>query len=139
MEILYNVLTVSGGLSGVAGLIMCWVVYRQFAAERRAREEEADQRKKLAGKLETLELEKFARLEKQVTDHLRADKSLELLTEMRHVNGNLEKLTAQVARALETNAGQASDIANNQACINNLRQDLQEHIRFCNGRCNHGK
>ena len=36
-EILFKVLTVSGGLSGIAGLIMCWLVYKQFAAEKAER------------------------------------------------------------------------------------------------------
>ena len=63
--------------------------------------------------------------------HIKEDKSQELLTEMKHVNGNLEKLTMQVSRALETNAGQSKDIENNKQYISNLREDLQTHIREC--------
>lgn len=131
MDLLFNVLTVSGGLSGVAGLIMCWVVYRQFAADRQCRAKEEEQRRQLAHKLEALETEKIASLQKRVDEHIEKDKSQELLTEMRHINGNLEKLSAQVGRALEANARQSSEIENNRQFIENLREDLHQHVSLC--------
>ena len=82
-------------------------------------------------KLEALENEKIASLQKRVDEHIEKDKSQELLTEMRHINGNLEKLSAQVGRALEANARQSSEIENNRQFIENLREDLHQHVSLC--------
>ena len=90
--------------------------------------------KRLEEKVNTLETEKMKRLESRLDEHIREDKSQELLTEMKHVNGNLETLMAQVSRTLETNARQAADIESNKQYINNLRDDLHSHIRDCSGR-----
>jgi len=132
MHSLYSALAGAGPPS-IACIILCWLVWRQLTSDSAAR-------KRLEEKVQTLENEKMHRIEVRLDQHIKEDKSQELLTEMKHVNGNLEKLTAQVSRALETNAGQSKDIENNKQYISNLREDLQEHIRECNGRnINHGK
>ena len=104
--------------------MISWLIWRQLTSD-------ATARKRLEEKVNTLETEKLRKLETVLDKHIREDKSQELLTEMKHVNGNLEKLTTQVSRALETNAGQSRDIENNKQYISNLREDLQSHIREC--------
>ena len=126
MDSLYSAL-LGAGVPSVACIILCWLVWRQLTADSSAR-------KRLEEKVTTLETEKFSRLEKRVEAHIAADKGPELLNEMKHLNGNVEKLTTQVTRALETNAGQAADIENNKRYIDNLRDDLQDHIKDCNRR-----
>ena len=100
----------AGGCGAVAALLICFLmrhVYRRDEEQRKVN-------------LETLAKAKEKRLtdlEQKVDRHIANDKSLEILTEMRHVNGNLEKLTTQVSRALETNARQSSEIENNKNFI----------------------
>ena len=126
MHSLYSALA-GAGLPSIACIILCWLVWRQLTSDSAAR-------KRLEEKVNTLETEKIKRIESRLDGHIAGDKSQELLTEMKHVNGNLESLMAQVSRALETNAAQAVDIANNKQNINNLREDLQTHIRECSRR-----
>ena len=126
MHSLYSALA-GAGLPSLACIILCWLVWRQLTSDSAAR-------KRLEEKVNTLETEKMKRLERRLDEHIREDKSQELLTEMKHVNGNLETLMAQVSRTLETNAHQAADIESNKQYINNLREDLQTHIRDCNAR-----
>ena len=126
MHSLYSALA-GAGLPSIVCIILCWLVWRQVTSDSAAR-------KRLEEKVNDLETEKIKRIEHQLDRHIQEDKSQELLTEMKHVNGNLEKLTTQVSRALETNAGQSRDIENNKQYITNLREDLQTHIRECNGR-----
>ena len=123
MHSLYSALA-GAGLPSIACIILCWLVWRQLTSDSAAR-------KRLEEKVNTLETEKFTRMEARLDQHIREDKSQELLTEMRNVKGTLEKLTAQISRALETNAGQSKDIENNKQYISNLREDLQTHIREC--------
>ena len=110
----------------IAGILLCWLCWKL--------NRESASTRQLAEKINFLEREKIQGIEQRLDQHLKEDKSQELLTEMKHVNGNLEKLTAQVSRALETNAGQSRDIENNKQYIENLRQDLQSHVRECAGR-----
>ena len=111
LKIIYSSLT-AGGCGAVAALLICFLmrhVYRRDEEQRKVN-------------LETLAKAKEKRLtdlEQKVDRHIANDKSLEILTEMRHVNGNLEKLTTQVSRALETNARQSSEIENNKNFIEN--------------------
>ena len=118
---------VGGSIASVIGTI-CFSIAIWYV-KRLIRERDLLAENRLTG-FETSLRDQKSRLDQ----HIKEDKSQELLTEMKHVNGNLEKLTAQVSRALETNAGQSKDIENNKQYISNLREDLQEHIRECNGR-----
>ena len=133
MDSLYQSLLglLGGGLSG-------WIVTQH---QRRLDKRDEDERKARESELAAArerqweEMKQSVRgLKDRMEQHIKEDKSLELLTEMKHVNGNLEKLTAQVSRALETNAGQSRDIENNKQYIDNLREDLQAHIRECGRR-----
>ena len=126
LNLLYSAL-VGAGFPSIACIVLCWLVWRQLSSD-------SATWKRLEEKVNTLETEKIIRIETRLEEHIKEDKSLELLTEMKHVNGNLEKLTTQVTRALETNAGQSRDIENNKQYINHLREDLQAHIRECRRR-----
>ena len=79
-------------------------------------------------------------LEAALREHVAQDRSAEILTmltemekrvdeRLRTLGGNLEVLSAKVDRLLETTAGHAAGIQSNRDYIDNLRDDLQEHIR----------
>ena len=121
LEIIYTSLT-AGGCSALSAVLTCFIMRHIFR-----RDEE--QRKLNQAELAASREKRLQDLEKKVDQHIALDKSLELLTEMRHVNGNLEKLTTQVARALETNARQSGEIENNKNYIDNLRDDMITHVR----------
>ncbi len=125
LEIIYTSLT-AGGCSALSAVLTCFIMRHIFR-----RDEE--QRKLNQAELAALREKRLQDLEKKVDQHIAHDKSLELLTEMRHVNGNLEKLTTQVARALETNARQSGEIENNKNYIDNLRDDMITHVRIFHG------
>ncbi len=121
LEIIYTSLT-AGGCSALSAVLTCFIMRHIFR-----RDEE--QRKLNQAELAASREKRLQDLEKKVDQHIAHYKSLELLTEMRHVNGNLEKLTTQVARALETNARQSGEIENNKNYIDNLRDDMITHVR----------
>lgn len=125
LKIIYSSLT-AGGCGAVAALLICFIMRHIYR-----RDEE--QRKINLETLAKAKEKRLADLEQKVDRHIANDKSLEILTEMRHVNGNLEKLTTQVTRALETNARQSSEIENNKNFINNLRDDMANHVRIFHG------
>ena len=125
LKIIYSSLT-AGGCGAVAALLICFLMRHIYR-----RDEE--QRKINLETLAKAKEKRLADLEEKVDRHIANDKSLEILTEMRHVNGNLEKLTTQVTRALETNARQSSEIENTKNFINNLRDDMANHVRIFHG------
>ena len=126
METLYSAL-IGAGAPSLACAILCWLTWRQLTAD-------ASARKRLEEKVARLETEKLGKLERRVEEHIKADRSQELLAEIRHLNGNVEKVTTQLTRALETNAGQEAKLEHTMQYADNLRDDLQAHIRDCNRR-----
>ena len=133
MDSLYQSLLglLGGGLSG-------WIVTQhQRRLDKRDEEERRTRESELAAarEMQWQDMKQNVQsLKDKIDQHIKEDKSQALLTEMKHVNGNLEKLTMQVSRALETNAGQSKDIENNKQYISNVREDLQTHIRECSRR-----
>ena len=126
MHSLYSALA-GAGLPSIACIILCWLVWRQMVSDSAAR-------KRLEEKVNELETEKFRRIETRLDRHISEDKSQQILTQMNVINGTLEKLSAQISRVLESDAGQSRDIENNKQYISNLREDLQTHVRECSMR-----
>lgn len=125
MSFLYG--ACGGGVVGVVMVIFGCFAYAYF--------------KRVLAENDQLLAAKNAATDKQINDlsgklenHIKEDRSQELLNEMKHVNGTLEKLTAQVERALEKNSEQSAKIENHTDYIANLRDDLQNHIRDAKGR-----
>ena len=122
MSFLYG--AAGGGVVGVLLVILagcCWARIARSIAER-----------------DQLREQRLKRLEDQVTDHISADRSQEILTTLErmehsrkewrdHLGGQIEKLSAQIQRALETNSGQSKDIDNLKNYVGNLREDLRNH------------
>ena len=94
--------------------------------------------KRLLASRDLLAEKRMAKLESTLDEHIRQDKSLAILTEIKNINGNLERMSSQVARALECNAAQTQAISNNTNYINNLREDMNTHVRIFHGG-KHGK
>ena len=123
METLYSAL-LGAGVPSIACIILCWLVWRQLNADSSAR-------KRLEEKVTTLETEKFSRLEQRVEDHIKADRSQQILNELKNLKDSAEKTLNLTIAAREDNAAQAADINNLKNYIGNLRDDLREHARDC--------
>ena len=122
MSFLYG--AAGGGVVGVLLVILagcCWARIARSIAER-----------------DRLREQRLKQLEDQVTDHIRSDRSQEILTKLEAMEksrkechntlgGKIEVLSAQIMRALETNSGQAKDIENLKIYVGHLREDLQNH------------
>ena len=122
MSFLYG--AAGGGVVGVLLVILagcCWARIARSIAER-----------------DRLREQRLKQLEDQVTDHIRSDRSQEILTKLEameisrkechnHLGGQIEKLSTQIQRALETNSGQSKEIDNLKIYVGNLREDLQNH------------
>lgn len=100
-EFIYQTLTVTGGLSGVAALIVTWCVLKVIGQEKAQREADRRERNALVQKLERLENEKFASLQKKLEDHLAEDKPGEVALQFRHLNGTLLKLGDKLDKVAE--------------------------------------
>ena len=70
-EILFNILTKIGEISGVAAMIMTYIFYRQISAEKSARTKEIREWEELKSKLTNLEEEKFSDLSNKVENHIK--------------------------------------------------------------------
>lgn len=124
MELVYGA---AGG--GVVGLICC--VFALFTV--------GYFKRVLAERDRLFEL-RIRTIEEQLKNHTTGDRSQEILAKLstmeerareRHkeFNGRLEVLTSKVDRALEGNAAQQQSIENNTHYINNLRDDMNTHVR----------
>ena len=82
--------------------------------------------------MERLEAERLAKLEQRVEDHIKDDRSQQILNELKNLGGNVEKTLNLTIAAREDNATQAADIKNLKNYLDNLRDDLREHARNCN-------
>ena len=123
METLYSAL-LGAGVPSIACIVLCWLVWRQLTADSNAR-------KRLEEKVTTLETEKFSRLEQRVEDHIKADRSQQILNELKNLKDSAEKTLNLTIAAREDNAAQAADIKNLKNYLSNLRDDLREHARSC--------
>ena len=123
METLYSAL-LGAGVPSIACIILCWLVWRQLTADSSAR-------KRLEEKVTTLETEKFSRLERRVEDHINADRSQQILNELKNLKDSAEKTLNLTIAAREDNAAQAADIKNLKNYLGNLRDDLRDHTRIC--------
>ena len=94
--------------------------------------------KRLLASRDQLAEKRLGKLESTLDEHIRQDKSQAILTEIKNIHGNLERMSSQVARALESNAAQTQAISNNTNYINNLREDMNTHVRIFHGG-KHGK
>lgn len=123
MDTLYSAL-IGAGVPSIACIILCWLVWRQLTADSSAR-------KRLEEKVTTLETEKFSRLEQRVEDHIKADRSQQILNELKNLKDSAEKTLNLTIAAREDNAAQAADIKNLKNYLSNLRDDLRDHARDC--------
>lgn len=95
-EFIYQTLTVTGGLSGVAALVVTWVVLKVINQEKMRRAEEAEERKSLRQKMEKLETERLAALEQKINKHLDEDKPGETALQFKQLSKVLDKLDGKL-------------------------------------------
>lgn len=91
MSFLYGA---TGG--GVVGILLYWLVSRQM-------EKDSEERRDMKSKIDYLENEKFAKLEKNqaglqktIEDHIDNDKSQAILNELKNIAGSSEKMYAEI-------------------------------------------
>lgn len=133
-EFLFQALTVTGGASGVVALVVTWVVLKVVHQEKEQRAADAEERAALKTKLERLETERLAGLEHKIDDHVKADRSQEILAKMDVIFGAINRLTDSTTRALEANAGQTEKLAAHGTYLANLDKALQTHINLPHSR-----
>ncbi len=85
---------------------------------------------KLEERINFLEDEKIVRLEEQISKHTASDRSQEILTEIRNLNGAMIRLSDSTARGLELTAKQESHLAAHDLYLHNLDETAKEHIRI---------
>jgi len=129
-EFLFQALTVTGGASGVVALVVTWVVLKVVHQEKEQRAADAEERAALKTKLERLETERLAGLEHKIDDHVKADRSQEILTKLEGVTGAINRLTDSTTRTLEANAGQTEKLVAHDKYLANLDRALQTHINL---------
>lgn len=125
-EFIYQTLTVTGGLSGVAALIVTWCVLKVIGQEKAQREADRRERNALVQKLERLENEKFASLQKKLEDHLAEDKPGEVALQFRHLNGTLLKLGDKLDKVAEDVTTLKSESKENKDFTKNLYNSMQK-------------
>lgn len=125
-EFIYQTLTVTGGLSGVAALIVTWCVLKVIGQEKAQREADRRERNALVQKLERLENEKFASLQKKLEDHLAEDKPGEVALQFRHLNGTLLKLGDKLDKVAEDVTTLKAESKENKDFTRNLYNSMQK-------------
>lgn len=125
-EFIYQTLTVTGGLSGVAALIVTWCVLKVIGQEKAQREADRRERNALVQKLERLENEKFASLRKKLEDHLAEDKPGEVALQFRHLNGTLLKLGDKLDKVAEDVTTLKAESKENKDFTKNLYNSMQK-------------
>lgn len=125
-EFIYQTLTVTGGLSGVAALIVTWCVLKVIGQEKAQREADRRERNALVQKLERLENEKFASLQKKLEDHLAEDKPGEVALQFRHLNGTLLKLGDKLDKVAEDVTTLKAESKENKDFTKNLYNSMQK-------------
>jgi outer membrane murein-binding lipoprotein Lpp len=69
----------------------------------------------------------IGKLEKKVEDHIKNDKSQQILTEMKNVVGEVSKLGDKMDAVREDSAGQDARISANAKFIDNIDESFQKH------------
>lgn len=90
---------------------------------------------KMETRLNVLEDEKISNLERKINKHVEADRSQEILTELRNLGGAVMRLSDSTARSLENIASQNSRLAAHDLYFQELNENVKEHIRMYH----HGK
>jgi len=112
--------------SGVAALIVTWCVLKVIGQEKAQREADRRERNALVQKLERLENEKFASLQKKLEDHLAEDKPGEVALQFRHLNGTLLKLGDKLDKVAEDVTTLKAESKENKDFTKNLYNSMQK-------------
>ena len=135
-ELFFKVLTTAGELSGFAAILITILFYRQIAAEKSTRTKEIREWEEMKSKLFILEEEKFSALSnkvenhiKEVDTHIKEDRSLEILNELKHLNGGLTRLADKFDLVNRHDAEQKATLEAHDPYLKNLNETLQAHIR----------
>lgn len=118
-EIVSCTLSAAGG-GGVAGYVTKWLLEKQFAADAERLHKISLENQELAKRIETLEKEKIAALAADLRDHIKADRSQEILARLDSLIGQVSKLADNCQRSLERNADQEAHLVAHDKYLANL-------------------
>ena len=107
-------------------LIVTWCVLKVIGQEKAQREADRRERNALVQKLERLENEKFASLQKKLEDHLAEDKPGEVALQFRHLNGTLLKLGDKLDKVAEDVTTLKAESKENKDFTKNLYNSMQK-------------
>ncbi len=119
----------AAGGGGVVGALVLAMYQHNLRQEREQREQERSERAGLAARIRHLETERIAGLEKEFREHVKSDRSQELLVKLESLTGAVHKLTDSTMRALELNARQEAHLVAHDNFLQNLDRVLQDHLR----------
>lgn len=125
-EFIYQTLTVTGGLSGVAALIVTWCVLKVIGQEKAQRAAEAQERNALKTKMENLEKQKVDRIEKKLDDHLREDNPQAVKDSFSKIDKALDRIGDKLDRLSENVAEVRTEVKNNKEFTQNLYGSMQK-------------
>ncbi len=146
MEVLFYVLTGAGGLSGVASIVICWLVYRQLQTDAESRKADSIERQRLIDSVRRLENEKIAKIEHDLAEHLRSDNPEKINSEMGKLTGEVKRLIDKIDadrtaaetefRSIAGKIGEFSGVMSGiKTWLGNINTDFQSHV---NNRGLHG-
>ena len=131
---------------GTSGGVLLWMFRHKIGKDTRQiaslKREVAQLKDEKVAQLE----QKIAAAEKQIggvredlEDHIKNDRSQEILAILKILSGDVRNLTDQVSRALERNSGQDAELKSLRHDVNRVADDLREQRRICSGTANGGK
>lgn len=121
-------LSAAGG-GGVVGALVLSLYRASLRKEEQQRRTERQERIELAKKLETLENEKFADLKHRFDEHVKSDKSDEILVKIDFLTGSVQKLSDLTTKSLEQSASHSARITAHDVFLGNIDRVLQEHLK----------
>lgn len=134
-EILFKIVDNAKDFVSVAAAILTYIFYRQVSSERAARAKDLQEWKALKGQVTNLEEEKFSELSRkveahivEVDNHIKEDRSLEILNELKHLNGGLTRLADKFDQVNRHDAEQKAKLEAHDLYLKNLNATLMNHI-----------
>ena len=121
----------------VSGAIVVALIWHQIQADREKISAAEEQVTQLNSKLESLEKQEFHELKKMLTEHIKTaeadmkehvkqDRTQEILTEIKHLTGSMTALTDKMSRCLEGQAGIIAEVTALRKYVDGVDTSVRE-------------
>jgi len=117
---IWEALLGGGVAGGVIGLIVILVIKTWLTKL-------VNDKDMLCKEIADLKDNRIHRIEKTLEEHIANDATGEVVTELKHINGNLSKINDKVDRIMTESASQQAQINANKLYTENLDKSLQRH------------